>query len=128
MWRPHSFLRYLSLRGYCKVQTPNYPFEWLKFDGFLGLRPICFLWKILNFFIFFLFKINIFFYIFKLFWCVDIRNNFLKIKKYYFNIFFNKKYFKNQLYRSVHYNYNSTGLNLFIDKGFGFWYNMRFYQ
>ena len=37
----------------------------------------------------------VFFLCFKLFWYVDIKNIFLKIKKYYFNIFLNKKYFKN---------------------------------
>jgi len=31
------------------------------------------------------------------FWYADIKNKYLKIKKYYFNIFFNKKYFKNKL-------------------------------
>jgi hypothetical protein len=36
----------------------------------------------------------ILFYVFKLFWYADIKNNFLKIKKNYFNIFLNKKYFK----------------------------------
>ena len=46
--------------------------------------------KKLNFIYFSLLKINIF----KLFWCPNIKNNFLKIKKYYFNIFLNKKYFK----------------------------------
>ena len=37
------------------------------------------------------------FSVFKLFWYTIIINNFLKLKKYYFNIFLNKKYFKKQL-------------------------------
>jgi hypothetical protein len=36
--------------------------------------------------ILFCFKL-IYFYIFNLFYSIDIKNNFLKIKKYYFNIF-----------------------------------------
>jgi hypothetical protein len=33
---------------------------------------------------------------FKSFWYVGIKNNFVKIKKYYFNIFIKKKHFKKQ--------------------------------
>jgi len=38
-----------------------------------------------------------FIFIFKSFWCVDIKNNSWKIKKkYYFNTFSNKIHFKNK--------------------------------
>jgi hypothetical protein len=42
-------------------------------------------------------KINFFFDVFRLFWCVDVKNNsFKKFKKYYFDVFLNVKYFKKQ--------------------------------
>jgi hypothetical protein len=37
------------------------------------------------------------FNVFRLFWCVDVKNNFFKIKKYYFNVFWNEKYFEKQI-------------------------------
>jgi hypothetical protein len=43
----------------------------------------------------FLFKIN-FFYAFRLFWYADIKDYFLKIKKHYFNVFFDEKHFEKQ--------------------------------
>jgi hypothetical protein len=43
---------------------------------------------------YFLFKINIIFSVFKLFWCIDIKNNFLKIKKNIILIYFQKQNFK----------------------------------
>ena len=46
--------------------------------------------QILNF----IFAKKYFFYVFRSFWCADIKNNFY-FKKY-FNIFLNKKYFKPQ--------------------------------
>jgi len=41
-----------------------------------------------------LLQINIFFNFFKSFCCADVKNNLFK--KYYFNIFLNKKYLKNK--------------------------------
>jgi len=52
-----------------------------------------FLKKIILFLFFYLLQINLFFVFFYIFSCIGIKNNFLKVKKYYFNIFF-KKYFK----------------------------------
>ena len=44
----------------------------------------------------------IYFDIFILFWYTDIKKIILKkIKKYYFNIFLNKKYFKNNYYHNI---------------------------
>jgi hypothetical protein len=44
------------------------------------------------------FCLKLLFYIFKLFLCVNFKNNFLKIKKkYYFNKFSNKNYFTKQI-------------------------------
>jgi hypothetical protein len=40
------------------------------------------------------------FYVFRLFWCADIKNNLKKIKKIYFNIFLNK----NTLNRHCYHN------------------------
>jgi hypothetical protein len=34
--------------------------------------------------------------IFRSFWCADVKNNFFKIKKYYFNVFWNEKHFEKQ--------------------------------
>ena len=42
-----------------------------------------------------MFQIN-FFLCFQIILCIDVKNNFLK--KYYFNIFLNKIYFKNNLF------------------------------
>jgi hypothetical protein len=55
-------------------------YEWIIID-----------WK----YLFFYFKL-IFSGVFKLFWCVDVKNNFKKIKNiYYFNAFLNKNNLKN---------------------------------
>jgi hypothetical protein len=64
------------------IQT--FIFQFVIYGFFLK----CF-WKKNYFFI--CFKL-LFFNIFRLFWYVNIKNNFLK-NKYYFNIFLNKKYF-----------------------------------
>jgi len=58
-------------------------------------QPVCFcVWKYLkrNYF---LFRINIFIS----FLCVDIKNNFFKIKKYYFNVFQMKNTLKHNYYK-----------------------------
>jgi hypothetical protein len=47
--------------------------------------------------IFFLLKINFFIY-FGSFRCVDLKNNFLKIKKHYFDAFRHEKHFEKQLH------------------------------
>jgi hypothetical protein len=44
-----------------------------------------------------------FFYFLKLFRCVNIKNNFKKINKYYFNIFSNKNTLKNNYYHTLKY-------------------------
>ena len=89
------------------------------------VRPRLFLWwqnAFANLFFLkkFYFKL-IYFYIFRLFWCADIKN---KLKKYYFNIFSNKKYFKKQLLRqtcckstimlSIHVLFQSKGRKLTV--------------
>ena len=46
--------------------------------------------KKLNFILFYFYFKLVFLYVFKLFCYIDVKNNFLKIKKYYFNIFLKK--------------------------------------
>jgi hypothetical protein len=54
---------------------------------------------------FFLFKINLF-YIFKLFWYADIKNNFLKIKKYIILMYLQvKNTLKNNYYYTFKHSY-----------------------
>jgi hypothetical protein len=60
---------------------PNFVFDTVFLTEFF---------KILNFYYF-----KLFFYIFKSFWCGDIKYKFLKIKNY-FDIFLSKKHFKKQ--------------------------------
>jgi len=48
----------------------------------------------LKFWILFLLKMIFFIYVFKLFWCVDIKKKNLKIKKLYFDAFLSKKHFE----------------------------------
>jgi hypothetical protein len=52
--------------------------------------------KIWNFFIFFFDSNKYFLGVFRLFWCSDVKNNFLKIKIYYFDTFPSEKHSEKQ--------------------------------
>jgi hypothetical protein len=80
---------------------------------FIYLVPVCFcilkaFLKNLNFFYFFL-QINIFFSVFRLFWCVDVENNFLKIKNIILIYFRVKNTLKNNRNHTLR-----EALNLYI--------------
>jgi hypothetical protein len=65
-------------------------FESIDYCGPINFYVLKFILKKIKNFYFFCFKL-IFFSVFRLFWCADIKNNFFKNKKYYFDTFLNKK-------------------------------------
>jgi len=67
-----------------------------------------FIWKIFNNKInIFIFLINIFLS-FQIFWCANIKNNFFKIKNYYFDVFPSEKHFKKKLQPHFQIHFKST--------------------
>jgi len=115
-----KFIKKLSLKyNFYKVIYIFFKLNFIKYCLFLYFKSA---FEKIEFFLFFLyFKLN-FFGVFSLFWCADIKNNFLIIIIiYYFNVFSSKKHFEKQ---SQSHNYQTCYTCFLLRINF----NYNFYQ